>query len=86
MLLSPGLEYRGVITLDALEGFGDRPLFLAASSEDGYAAASTRTLAENASGEVELVLFDSAGHGTQMLTCEPGLPAAVIAWLEQYLK
>lgn len=85
-LLSPGLDYRGVTTPDSLAMYGERPLFLAASEEDGYAADSTRTLAENAPGEVELLVFEGAGHGTQMLEGEPGLGAALIAWLDRFLK
>ncbi len=85
-LLSPGLDYRGVTTPDSLAAYGERPLFLAASEEDGYAADSTRSLAENASGEVELMVFDGAGHGTQMLEGEPGLAAAMINWLDRFLK
>ncbi|MFN2159195.1 MAG: alpha/beta hydrolase [Anaerolineales bacterium] len=86
VLLSPGLDYRGVTTLDALEKYGGRPLLLAASSEDAYAADSTRALAENASGEAELLIYDGAGHGTQMLEHAPGLPAAILTWLDRFLK
>ena len=38
VLLSPGLNYDGVQTEPAMETFGDRPVFIVASSEDSYAA------------------------------------------------
>ena len=82
LLLSPGINNFGVTTMDALESYGARPLFLAASSEDQYAAESTQSLADAASGEVELLLFDGAGHGTVMLDREAMLADAILQWLQ----
>jgi len=86
VLLSPGLDYRGVTTVEALETYGDRPSFLAASSEDQYAAESSKTLADAALGEVELHIFEGAGHGTAMLSREPGLAGTILDWLERIVK
>lgn len=79
-LLSPGEDYRGVSTPAARARYGDRPLFIAASSEDAYAAASARTLA--AAGPHELLMLADQGHGTRMLGTENGLEEAILDWLE----
>ena len=71
--------------MDALESYGARPLFLAASSEDQYAAESTQSLADSASGEVELLMYDGAGHGTVMLEREAMHGDAILRWLQGIL-
>jgi len=43
ILLSPGLDYRGVATEGPLEKYGPRPILIVASEEDVYAADSSRT-------------------------------------------
>ncbi len=86
ILLSPGLDYRGVTTEDAIINYGDRPIFIVASEEDGYAADSSRTLHEAATGEAELQLYNGAGHGTNMFSKEEGLPDLILNWLHQHLS
>ncbi|GAB4271123.1 MAG: hypothetical protein Kow0080_16190 [Candidatus Promineifilaceae bacterium] len=86
VLLSPGLDYRGVTTLDALTRYGSRPLFVAASEEDSYAAESSMTLAEQAGESAQLQMLVGAGHGTNMLNAEPALETAVITWLNNHLQ
>lgn len=77
-LLSPGEVYRGVSAPAALAGYGDRPLFIAASREDTYAAASARALAGD---RPILLLLEGQGHGVQMLGKTNGLAEALLAWL-----
>lgn len=85
VLLSPGLDYRGVTTEDALAAYGQRPLLIVASGEDGYAADSSQTLAEAAGETAVLRLFDGAGHGTAMFNREPALTPLILDWLNQHL-
>ncbi len=85
VLLSPGLDYRGVTTADALAGYGERPLLIVASQEDSYAANSSRTLSEQAQGETSLQLYDGAGHGTNMFGPQPGLADLILDWLNRNL-
>ncbi len=80
-LLSPGLDYHGVKTADAVKQYGPRPLFIAASSEDEYAAKSARKLASLAAGPHQLLILDNQGHGTQMLGKDNGLGDAIFQWL-----
>lgn len=84
-LLSPGLDYRGVTTEDALVQYGDRPILIVASEEDAYAADSSRTLSEQAAGETHLEMYNGAGHGTNMFGPQPDLADLLLEWLNQYL-
>ena len=80
-LLSPGLNYRGVKTAEAVTQYGARPLFIAASSEDDYAAKSARKLDSLAQGPHQLLILENQGHGTQMLGKDNGLEEALQQWL-----
>ncbi len=86
VLLSPGLDYFGVTTEDALEQWGKRPLLIVASEEDSYAADSSRTLAAQAQGEAQLQMYSTAGHGTNMFNTEPDLVTLIGEWLSQHFK
>jgi pimeloyl-ACP methyl ester carboxylesterase len=85
VLLSPGLDYRGVTTEDAVEKYGSRPILIVASEEDTYSANSSKTLAELAQGEVELQMYNGAGHGTDMFGPQPDLTEILLNWLEETL-
>lgn len=85
VLLSPGLQYRGVTTDDAILEYGDRPLMIVASREDTYAAQSSQQLEGLARGEVELLMFGGAGHGTNMLASKPELAGMVVDWLDRHI-
>ena len=83
ILLSPGLDYRGVTTADQIPLYGNRPLFIIASNEDSYAANSSQQLHDLALGDTKLQLYDGAGHGTTMFTNEPGLTDLIVDWLRE---
>ncbi len=85
ILLSPGLDYRGVTTDDRIASYGERPLLIIASEEDSYSAESSRTLADLAAENTELTMLNGAGHGTNMLT-QTGVRQEIIAWLDANLK
>jgi alpha-beta hydrolase superfamily lysophospholipase len=72
VLLSPGLNYFGVTTSDALEAYGQRPILIAASSEDTNSADSSQELVKVALGESKLLMYDGAGHGT-----DPGMVRSI---------
>lgn len=81
VLLSPGLDYKGLAAEDALQKYGERPLFIAVSREDNFAAKSSLVLDSMARGKKFLQIYTGAGHGTRMLIREPGLETAMIGWL-----
>lgn len=86
VLLSPGLDYRGVTTEGAVVDYGDRPVLIVASREDTYPADSCRQLELLAKGASQLVMYDGAGHGTDMFGPEPELAALIIAWLDAHVN
>ncbi len=86
VLLSPGLDYAGVKTEAAMVAYGDRPVLIVASQEDTYSADSSQILKEIAAGEVKLVMYQNAGHGTNMLAGETGTGELIIEWLDTYLE
>lgn len=86
VLLSPGLNYAGVETEQAMENLAGRPVLIAASNDDTYAANSSTRLVEIARGESNLVLYEDAGHGTLMFRSQPELAQIIIDWLDLYLQ
>lgn len=80
--LSPGLDYRGVTTEDALAAIEARPVYLVAGQGDRYSADSVRVLAGQMQGAGLMRMFDSAAHGTNLLPEQPTLGPSVVAWLD----
>ncbi|RMF05638.1 MAG: alpha/beta fold hydrolase [Chloroflexi bacterium] len=80
VLLSPGLDYRGVTTLDALAEYGQRPVMIVAAENDTYAADSSRTLNSQALGQHQLQIYPGADHGTNLLSAQAGLTPMILSW------
>lgn len=85
VLLSPGLDYFGVTTDDAIVAYGDRPILIVASNDDPQSAQSSQTLADLAS-DAQLQIYETAGHGIAMLASEPELIQMIIDWLDQHVQ
>jgi dipeptidyl aminopeptidase/acylaminoacyl peptidase len=85
VLLSPGLDYRGVTSEDQMARYGARPVLLVASEDDPYSAESVAALDGTAAGESELALYQTAGHGTAMLRAELELTPRIVEWLGSHL-
>lgn len=81
VLLSPGLDYRGITTADAMPRLGQRPVLIVASENDNNNPADSVSLDGMAQGDHQLVIYPAAGHGTDMLTAEPGLVDVIVNWL-----
>lgn len=87
VLLSPGLNYRGVSTESTIMAY-DRSLLVVASEGDDYSARSSRELYSRsplAPEQKTLVIYSGAAHGTKMLVAEPALEGLLLAWLEERL-
>ena len=85
VLLSPGIDYRGLRPEAALRRYGDRPAMLVASQEDNYSTNSARELAAAGSGNRDLRILNGAGHGTNMLVHQADLAAALVDWFRRTL-
>ncbi len=81
VLLSPGLDYKGVSLAEPIKSYGERPVLIVVSKEDQYAAKSSLLLDSEARGYHVLEIYDGAGHGTKMLNREPALESLLISWL-----
>ena len=84
-LVSPSLDYRG-LRLDAgvIKKLGDRPLWLAASTQDPYALRTLKEVAAG-SGPREQRLSETPAHGTRLLADDPDLVRALVDWLRRTL-
>lgn len=83
ILLSPGLNYAGIRTDNVISQFKDRPIAIAASSNDPYAYSSSISLLNKITANKNAVFFQgSGGHGVQMF--DGNLENKLLRWLERY--
>lgn len=82
ILLSPGLDYRGVKPDADVKDYGNRSLLIVASEDDEYSAMSSKNLIELAVGKKELKLYENAGHGTKMFS-NTDLDRIIVEWLRE---
>lgn len=80
--LSPGLDYYGVTTEDALSVIGKRPVYLVTGQGDRSSAESVRALAGQLTGEGLVRFYDTFAHGTALLPEQDTLAPSIIHWLE----
>ncbi len=81
VLLSPGLDYRGITTPEAMARMGMRAVFIAAGENDENNPADSLSLDRMAAGEHQLMVYPNGGHGTALLDAEPGLIELIAAWM-----
>jgi len=83
VLLSPGLDYRGIETQPLIEKLSqNQSVFIAVSKEDSYAFNSSKILAQGLKIKKELKILEGAGHGTAMFEKEPKLKEDIVTWLK----
>lgn len=86
ILLSPGLDYRGIKTEAPLGKIASQQaVYLVASEEDSYSFDSINTLARQFSfdGQHVLKIFQNSGHGTVMLEKNPEFMDELTGWLQK---
>lgn len=85
VLLSPGLNVRGISSEPALRSLGPRPVLMVASQDDGDSHQAVQTLIGAAPGPRRLQVYTRAGHGTKMFggegPDEPSLEALLRDWI-----
>ena len=84
-LLSPSLDYRGLRIEAAARKYGNRPMLLVSSDDDGYARRSVADLQKTGSPR-EVMQVSAAGHGTNMLRRAPELEYSLVDWFRRTLK
>ncbi len=85
VLLSPGLEYRGIRTPKLIKDLSEgKSIYMIAGSFDTYSSQSVRELSKQesaASIKTEILPNPKAGHGTDMLEIEAGLSEKILKWI-----
>lgn len=89
IMLSPGLDYHGITTMDAMRKLQpDQAVWLIASEGDDQASADTvQQLAASVEGPyIQLELLTHAGHGTDILKMHPELLTQSCQWFQDLLS
>ena len=84
-LLSPSLEYR-TLRLDpaVMKKIGERPMWLAASTDDPYALRTVKELSVDQPNR-EQRLSNMRAHGTLLLSADQDLARALVDWLKRLI-
>lgn len=85
ILLSPGLNYRGIQTEPLVKNLKSRQrVFFVSSRDDGSNAEENQKLYESTASGVEkqIKIYETAGHGTRMLEKESGLKDLIFEFLK----
>lgn len=83
ILLSPGLDYRGVKTEKSISVF-DGNVFIAVSKEDEPSYSSCLKLKDIGNSKKMVIFYENAGHGTRMFE-KTDLSKKILDWLENTL-
>jgi alpha-beta hydrolase superfamily lysophospholipase len=86
VLLSPSLDYRGIVTTDAIPRYKDRPILILTTERDTSSLEGAKKIAEGLSGEKEFKVLPGLAHGTALLRSRPEIEEEVIDWLKRHLK
>lgn len=83
VLLSPGMDYRGVFLAPLAKNIvpQQRVLLAAGGSDDAYSTETVAELAEVLGDRATVRTFTRAGHGTTMLEREPEFLREVVQWI-----
>ena len=79
ILLSPGMDYKGVSITDTRF---NKPFLVVASKDDEYSAQSAQTIIQN-NPSAKLLMYENAGHGTNMFS-KNDLAPNILKWLQTY--
>lgn len=82
VLLSPGIEYQGINTLDSIKRY-KRPLLIMASEEDEYSWNSSNQLFSLTPSKVRFEPYKGNLHGTEILKQNQTSRELLLKWLEE---
>ncbi len=85
VLLSPGLDYRGIETVKAIKNVSGKPLMIVAAKGDSYAYESSKSLSQEI-GPDTLYQMDGEAHGTAMLKSNPELLKIITQFFQKSLN
>jgi esterase/lipase len=84
VLLSPGLDYIGVKTADAMSRYGVHPVLIVASRDDNPSGANSPALDKLAKGDHKLQLYNGSVHGIALLDSQGDLALIILKWLADH--
>lgn len=85
VLLSPGLDYRGLQTTQPMIDYGDRPALLVASDGDARSASAVTSLAGENGSATPIIYTGSSEHGVSMAEANPELLTTFADWFRDEL-
>jgi dienelactone hydrolase len=87
VLLSPGLDYHGVTTEDAIAKYGTRAIFIVASENDSQSVGGAQKLYDLATDAKprKIKIYRGSAHGTDIFSAQAGLASIIVAWLSNNL-
>ena len=80
VLLSPGINYKGLQPAEAIKSFQGK-ILMVASQADEYSYNSVREMARLNSDHVTLMIFEGDAHGTDIINGNPQAMQALVDWL-----
>lgn len=86
ILVSPGLEYKGIDAGALIAQFAKRPTLLLWAEGDAYATASGSALERLAPGHIEVHRYAGAAHGANLFSASPQSMGQILVWLNQMLS
>lgn len=85
-MLSPGMSYREVLTVNAIRAYTKRPILLVAGADDNRSTRETAVLVEfakrSAGPENTVLMPAEREHGTRMLMVNKDLIGKILDWVE----
>jgi pimeloyl-ACP methyl ester carboxylesterase len=81
-LISPGLDYKGLVPSAGLMDF-NKPVLLLTSQDDEYGNKSTHGLYNWILAQKTLMEYGRIGDGADMLLGKPAIEAAIVDWLKK---
>lgn len=82
VLISPGVEYKGINTLNSIKRY-NRPLLIMASEEDEYSWNSSNQLFSLSPSKVRFEPYKGSLHGTEILKQNATSREILIKWLKE---
>lgn len=83
ILLSPGINYRGVESLPAAEQWDSRPVLIVASDNDIGAVDAAEQLHGILKVPKKFLKYSQAGHGAEMVDRDKTLKYEILQWLNR---
>jgi pimeloyl-ACP methyl ester carboxylesterase len=86
VLISPGLDYRGILTEPLAQTlFPAQSTLLIAGQQDKYPAQTIKRLEAALNGEKQSIILPDAAHGTALFDTHPKLISRILSWLSETL-